>query len=89
MSLFASLELMIRRSHQTPPDPPPALLRVHKHLLELFASFEVLSKRVSSIPAKEGGSQSTVQAAVARSAAVFLAKEMAKVQVRLQNLPGG
>lgn len=64
-----------------PPDPPPALLKVHKKVLGLFATYEHLSKRLSSIPAVEGGSQSIVQAAVARSAAVFLAKEMAKVQV--------
>jgi hypothetical protein len=76
------------RSHHTPPDPPPALLRVHKRLLVLFAQFEALSKRVRSIPSKEGGSQAIVQAAVARSAAVFLAKEMAKVQAlpRLQKM---
>lgn len=76
------------RSHSTPPNPSPALLKVHKHLLSLFAHFETLSKRLTSTPAPEGGSQSIVQAAVARSAAVFLAKEMAKVQAlpRLQKM---
>jgi len=33
------------------------------------------------MPVEEGSSQSTVQSAVARTAAMFLAKEMVKVQV--------
>jgi hypothetical protein len=50
-------------------------------LLALFAQYEHLSKRISSLPVLEGSSQSTVQSAVARTAAMFLAKEMVKVQV--------
>lgn len=54
---------------------------MHKQLLTLFAQYEHLSKRLSSLPVEEGSSQSVVQSAVARTAATFLAKEMIKVQV--------
>lgn len=72
---------LISRSSSASAEPPPKLLKLHKQLLQLFAQYEHLSKRLSSLPAEEGGSQSLVQSAVARSAALFLAKEMAKVQV--------
>lgn len=54
---------------------------MHKHLLTLFVQYEHLSKRISNLPCDEGGSQAKVQSAVARSAAMFLGKEMVKVQV--------
>jgi len=64
-----------------PEAPSAEILALHKQLLTLFAQYEHLSKRLSSLPVEEGSSQSTVQSAVARTAATFLAKEMIKVQV--------
>ena len=62
-------------------EPNKETLDLHKRLLVLFAQYEHLSKRISSLPVEEGSSQSTVQSAVARTAATFLAKEMIKIQV--------
>jgi hypothetical protein len=63
------------------PEPPPSLITTHKTLLTLFAQYDHLSKRVSHMSCEEGSSQSQVQSAVGRSAAMFLAREMVKVQV--------
>ncbi|GFZ47917.1 hypothetical protein JCM24511_05664 [Saitozyma sp. JCM 24511] len=63
-----------------PTDPGPEMLSTHKSLLTLFAQYEHLSKRLSSLPAPEGSSQSQLQSAVARVSAGFLAKEMVKLQ---------
>ena len=71
----------VNRSSDEPLDPPPETIALHKHLLTLFTQYEHLSKRMSNLPSDEGGSQAQVQKAVARSAAIFLGKEMAKVQV--------
>ena len=64
-----------------PPEPPPELIQTHQSLMLLFGQYEHLSKRISGMPCTEGGNQASVQAAVARSAATFLTKEMMKVQV--------
>ncbi|KAK8847582.1 hypothetical protein IAR55_005441 [Kwoniella newhampshirensis] len=67
-------------------DPPPETVAMHKNLLTLFTQYEHLSKRITNLPCEEGGSQASVQSAVARSAAGFLGKEMVKLQAlpRLQ-----
>ena len=64
-----------------PPEPPPELIQTHQSLMILFGQYDHLSKRISGMPCAEGGNQASVQAAVARSAATFLTKEMMKVQV--------
>ena len=58
------------------------VLKLHKHVLSVLAQYEHLSKRISSLPSPEGSSQATVQSAIARSAATFLAMQMVKLQVR-------
>lgn len=55
-------------------------MQLHRNLLALIAQYEHLSKRMSALPVAEGSSQASVQSAVARSAALFLGTQMAKVQ---------
>jgi hypothetical protein len=51
--------------------------------LTLFAQYDALTKRITGLPADEGSSQASVQAAVGRMAAGFLGREMGKVQVSI------
>jgi len=55
------------------------LVSAHKHLLALLGQYDVVAKRISALPCVEGGSQASVQSALARSAATFLAKAMVQV----------
>ena len=61
-------------------EPSPQLISLHQALVRLLAQYEHLSKRLSSLPVHVSSSQSTVQSAVARTAATFLAVEMVKLQ---------
>lgn len=81
--------LLTLRSSVEPEEPTAETVNLHKQLLTLFAQYEHLSKRISSLPVEEGSSQSTVQSAVARTAAMFLAKEMIKIQVSHHHCKGG
>lgn len=78
--LSLTLRLCVFRNRAEPTDPGPEMLSTHKSLLTLFAQYEHLSRRLSSLPAPEGSSQSQLQSAVARVSAGFLAKEMVKLQ---------
>jgi hypothetical protein len=71
------------RSQAEPDEPPPETLALHKTLLTLFAQYDALTKRITGLPADEGSSQASVQAAVGRMAAGFLGREMGKVQVSI------
>lgn len=84
--MIGHLLISLLRMTSDPGPPPPSLLVLHKTLLTLFTQYEHLSKRLSSLPAEDGSSQAQLQSAVARVAAAFLAKQMAKVQAlpRLQ-----
>ncbi|WWD21672.1 hypothetical protein CI109_106158 [Kwoniella shandongensis] len=73
-------QLMELTDSPDPIDPSSELIATHKNLLALFTQYEHLSKRISNLPCEEGGSQASVQSAVARSAAGFLGKEMVKLQ---------
>ncbi|ORX34061.1 FYVE zinc finger-domain-containing protein [Kockovaella imperatae] len=61
-------------------EPGKQVIKLHKQLLDLLAQYEHLSKRLSGAPSEEGSSQSTVQSAIARSSATFLAMQMVKLQ---------
>ncbi len=78
---FRTVLIVDPRSSAEPRDPPAETIATHKHLVTLFAQYEHLSKRISNSPCDEGGSQAQVQSTIARSAAMFLGKEMTKVQV--------
>lgn len=67
-------------SSTDPIEPPDELLTLHRQLIALFTQYEQLSKRISGLPCQENGSQASVQSAIARSAAVFMTKEMVKLQ---------
>ncbi|WVN89306.1 uncharacterized protein L203_104528 [Cryptococcus depauperatus CBS 7841] len=60
--------------------PLDELLTLHRQLIVLFTDYEHLSKKISSAPCKVGSSQAQVQSSIARSAATFMTKEMAKLQ---------
>lgn len=63
-----------------PEEPSLELLDLHKQLLALLGQYDAIAKRISNLPCEDGGSQQTVQGAIARTAAVFLAKAMVTVQ---------
>lgn len=67
-------------SSADPIEPPDELLILHRQLIALFTQYEQLSKRINGLPCQENGSQASVQSAIARSAAVFMTKEMVKLQ---------
>ncbi|KAK7449662.1 carboxypeptidase Y-deficient [Stygiomarasmius scandens] len=67
-------------------DIPPQALPTHeatvarKRLLELFAQYDALSKRIRSLPCKPGSSQDRVQLAVMTRANFFLQQHMFPLQ---------
>lgn len=59
-------------------EPSPDLLDAHKDLVSLLQQYDTVAKRIAASPGQ--GNQATVQGALARSAAEFLAKAFASVQ---------
>lgn len=61
-------------------------LALHKHLVVLFQQYDTAAKRIRAFPAEAGSAQERLQQAIAVSAATFVAKEGAALQVlpRLQ-----
>ena len=78
---FQELVLSLTNDSSTPVPSEVASLR--KRLLDTFAQYDALSKRIRSLPAKPGSSQDRVQTAVLTRANLFLQKHM----FPLQSLP--
>lgn len=73
-------EIATLQSSAEDTEPSPRLLATHKTLLSLLSQYDALAKRVSAAPCDPGGSQASVQRALARSAAEFLALAAASAQ---------
>ncbi|KAI0673024.1 FYVE zinc finger-domain-containing protein [Trametes maxima] len=74
-------ELMISLSKQERPTPEASAAR--KRLLEAFAQYDALAKRIRKLPSAPGSSQDRIQNAVLTRANLFLQKHM----FPLQSLP--
>ncbi|CDO72894.1 hypothetical protein BN946_scf185002.g79 [Trametes cinnabarina] len=74
-------ELMISLSKQERPTPEASAAR--KRLLEAFAQYDALAKRIRKLPCAPGSSQDRVQNAILTRANLFLQKHM----FPLQSLP--
>lgn len=61
-----------------------ALLR--RSLLESFAAYDALAKRIRALPCERGSTQERLQQAIGISAATFLQREMAPLQVGLPSM---
>lgn len=73
--------LMCRqRTNTAPHNAPSAAMR--KRLLDSFAEYDQLAKRIRQLPAPRGGSQQRVQSAILTRANLFLQKNMFPLQVR-------
>ncbi len=71
-----------RSSKQERPSPEAAAAR--KRLLEAFAQYDALAKRIRKLPCPPGSSQDRIQAAILNRANLFLQKHMFPLQVRQQ-----
>ena len=69
-----------RSSKQERPTPEAAAAR--KRLLEAFAQYDALAKRIRKLPCAPGSSQDRIQAAILIRATNFLQKHMFPLQVR-------
>jgi len=67
------------RSSDSPPSKEATAAR--KRLLDDFASYDVISKRIRNIPCSPGSSQDRVQLAIRTRADLFLQKNMFPLQV--------
>ncbi|KAH9857082.1 FYVE zinc finger-domain-containing protein [Lenzites betulinus] len=71
-------ELMISLSKQERPTPEASAVR--KRLLEAFAQYDALAKRIRKLPSAPGSSQDHIQNAVLTRANLFLQKHMFPLQ---------
>ena len=71
---------MLGSSKQERPTPEAAAAR--KRLLEAFAQYDALAKRIRKLPCAPGSSQDRIQAAIIIRANNFLQKHMFPLQVR-------
>ncbi|KAG9318201.1 FYVE zinc finger-domain-containing protein [Chiua virens] len=74
-------ELLLTLNSDSPPSKEAAVAR--KHILEDFASYDAVSKRIRKIPCTPGSSQDRIQLAIRTRADLFLQKNM----FPLQSLP--
>ena len=65
-------------SSDSPPGKEAAVVR--KRILEDFASYDAISKRIHGIPCTHGSSQDRVQLAIRMRADLFLQKNMFPLQ---------
>lgn len=63
--------------------PTKEAASARKKLLEMFAQYDGVAKKIRALPCTAGSSQDRVQMAVAARAAGFLQKHMFPLQVRL------
>ncbi|KAL7417929.1 FYVE zinc finger-domain-containing protein [Mrakia frigida] len=80
---FRELLLNLQAPSATPPSPSTekeaSLLRLS--LLETFAAYDSLSKRIRSLPCEKGSGQDRLQKSIAGASAAFIQREMAPLQV--------
>ncbi|KAI0724038.1 FYVE zinc finger-domain-containing protein [Cerioporus squamosus] len=69
---------LLRSSKQERPTPEAAAAR--KRLLEAFAQYDALAKRIRKLPCPPGSSQERIQAAIISRANLFLQKNMFPLQ---------
>ncbi|KAM5534103.1 hypothetical protein V8D89_012284 [Ganoderma adspersum] len=74
-------ELIVNLAKQERPTPEATAAR--KRLLEAFAQYDAIAKRIRQLPCPQGGSQDRIQCAVIARANLFLQKNM----FPLQSLP--
>ncbi|PIL24175.1 hypothetical protein GSI_13928 [Ganoderma sinense ZZ0214-1] len=74
-------ELVVNLAKQERPTPEATAAR--KRLLEAFAQYDAIAKRIRQLPCPQGGSQDRIQGAVIARANLFLQKNM----FPLQSLP--
>ncbi|KIJ63248.1 hypothetical protein HYDPIDRAFT_29511 [Hydnomerulius pinastri MD-312] len=74
-------ELLLTLNTDSPPTKEASLAR--KRLLDAFAAYDALSKRIRALPCPPGSSQDRVQHAISTRAGLFLQKHM----FPLQSLP--
>ncbi|KAG6818213.1 hypothetical protein H0H87_000118 [Tephrocybe sp. NHM501043] len=74
-------ELVLTLSHNDPPTKEASISR--KRLLEAFAQYDALAKRIRKLPCRTGSSEDQVQASIMNRASLFLQKNM----FPLQSLP--
>lgn len=79
-AVLPSFEEDVVALQQSPDDTEPSkdLLDAHANLVALLQQYDAIAKRIAAVPGNTG--QATVQAALARSAAEYLAKAFASVQ---------
>ncbi|TFK55163.1 hypothetical protein OE88DRAFT_1623970 [Heliocybe sulcata] len=71
-------ELLVSLSNDEQPTKEASAIR--KHLLDSFAQYDVLAKRIRKAPCPKGSSQERVQAAVLTRANLFLQRHMLPLQ---------
>ncbi|RDX56563.1 hypothetical protein OH76DRAFT_1336518 [Lentinus brumalis] len=71
-------EIIVNLSKQERPSPEAAAAR--KRLLEAFAQYDALAKRIRKLPCPPGSSQDRIQAAILNRANIFLQKHMFPLQ---------
>ncbi|KZT28470.1 hypothetical protein NEOLEDRAFT_1175787 [Neolentinus lepideus HHB14362 ss-1] len=71
-------ELLVSLSNDEQPTKEASAIR--KHLLDSFAQYDALAKRIRTLPCAKGSSQERVQAAVLTRANLFLQRHMLPLQ---------
>ncbi len=57
-------------------------MSVRKEILEMFGEYDLIAKRIRSLPAVPGSSQERVQQAIVKRASLFLQQHMLPLKVR-------